>query len=1080
MAANLPKTSQPRWFCGLSFTDPNDPSAVKVWRDFTAVLRGVRNVARGGAVYELGQAVAGQPQFYFRDADETLNPDNPGSPYAGNILPYRPITWCGTWPQVAGNLLNASAWRVPFDPSFEASTVGAHPSWVVPVGATTPVVGTTTPRTGSRDLSWTTLAATTIQGVAIGPVYTMPGTQYTASAYVRQTAASTQAIAVGDLALAVDMFNRATAGGWGAADVGGGWTATGGAAGDYAVTPVALSARGVASHTHTSVNVARMTTVGVNAVDCDVTAIISVPAVAVGAPIRAGVVGRWTAASDFYRASADYNTDQTVTFQIWKRVAGVETSLATATMPFTYNGGDRSGIRLRVTGTTLAASMWPVGQARPVLDTLTVTNEASITAAGQVGCWSRLQTGNTNGTTAVSYQYLNADGTVLGTTTAATGAYNRVSVTFTASDIAHTIYLRTVGTALAGTVLLDDIQLEEGAAASAFTQAGPVVYPVFNGFCERYERAWASSGFEGEALVTAVDSLGALGAISIGSEYHQAVAALNPDYYWPLDDGTVGTTFIDRSGNNRPALQQLVSKYGAGGGLASGTAMNIVGDPGGTGVHFNNLTGGATALAAGNAVQIASSAPLAFPAVIGSSWSMTVAAWVTLDTGSGGGVIVATMGPSNANFNLPRTLVTPIMLSYSAGLTCEYNADTVAGGTNRTTVSYSTFDIGTPHLVVGTITQANGGNTVLKVYYDGVLRNTTTVTTASLGGMLFTQGTYIVVGGDTDRTGAVGSPMQNGDIAHVAAWNRELSTSEISGLWTAGGLGYSGEVSGVRVARHLGAGVGSYIGPTRITHTTTPGVMSVMGPPSYQGNIKLLADTQNTVVAEGGCLWAAQDGAVVFEGRQDRWLRLAPVATFGENVAGGEIPYEPDFSLSQDPQYLYADVQISRSDGSTAVGGRTADITVAAQRFFGRPYAATVDLLYDADVQSLADWVFYTHNRPLTRAAVLTITPARAVGTDPTVAGSWAQAFSLEIGQRVRATRRAKAGNGGAGTTVTLDYFIEAVTYDDFNPDTGEFTARYLLSPIGSATGGAGVTMQPWILGDATYGILGQTTVLGW
>jgi len=54
------------------------------------------------------------------------------------------------------------------------------------------------------------------------------------------------------------------------------------------------------------------------------------------------------------------------------------------------------------------------------------------------------------------------------------------------------------------------------------------------------------------------------------------------------------------------------------------------------------------------------------------------------------------------------------------------------------------------------------------------------------------------------------------------------------------------------------------------------------------------------------------------------------------------------------------------------------------------------------------------------------------------------------------------------------------VTFDEFDPDTGEFVARFLLSPVGSATSGTGVTMQPWILGDATYGVLGSTTVLGW
>lgn len=1065
MAATLPKTTQPRWFCGISFTDPNDPSAVKVWKDFTTQLRGVSGVARGGAVYELGQSVAGQPKFYLRDVNEDLNPDNPSSPYAGNILPYRPISWMGTWPQVAGNLLNTGAWRVPFDPSFEASTVGAQPAWISVLGGTAPVVGTTTPRAGSRDLTWATAAVATIQGVGIGPALTMPGTQYTASAYVRQSTASTQAIAVGGLAVGVDAFNRTVANGWGTADVGGAWTATGGAAGDYAVAPGTLSARGTGSHTLTSVNVARMTTVGVNAVDADVTAIVSSPALAVGAAIRQGLVLRWTASSDFYRASVDFNTDSTMTLTVWKRVAGTETSLGTTTLASTYTAGAQFGLRFRATGTTLQAWCWPVASNRPALANVTVTNESSITAAGQVGCWSRLETGNTNGTTTLPYRYFNATGTILGSTTTATGAYNRVSVTFTATDIQHTLYVRTVGTALAGTTLLDDVQMEEGASASAFTQTGPVVYPVFNGTCERYERTWPSSGFEGEALITAVDNLAALNAISIGTEYHAAVFATNPDFYWPLDDGLADSTFIDRSGNAQPSLQPLVSKYGAGTAPAPGAAMDITGDPGGTGVTFTpdtvptSFTQKATILAAG----WANSGGITYPPVVTGTWSATMACWMRTDaTFFEAFVTAAYTNPATAKVgNLDMRMKNTGVVEFD-----------YVGSVAGTSAGTKTINDNLPHLLVGTITQNTGGNTTIKVYVDGVLDTTTTVATSTLGAQA-NPWSLVQVGGEYD--GSFMSDVVQGSVAHVSLWNRELSSTEITSLWTAGGLGDSGELAGVRVARHLGSSVGSYAGPTRISFGS-----SVMGPPSYQGSIRLLPDTQNTAVAEGGCLWAAQDGAIVFEGRQDRWLRLAPVATFGENQAGGEIPYEPDFSLAQDPQYIFADVQITRANGSTAVGGRNADIIAASNRFFGKPYAATVDLLNDADVQSLADWTFYTHNRPLTRAAVLTITPARAVGTSLTTAGTWAQAFSLEIGQRVRATRRASAGNSGAGVTVTLDYFIEAVTYDDFNPDTGEFTARYLLSPVGAATSGTGVTFQPWILGDATLGVLGSTTVLGW
>lgn len=1068
MAANLPKTTQPRWFCGISFTDPNDPSAVEVWKDFTSVLRGVSNVQRGGAVYELGQATPGQPRFYFRDVDENLNPDNTAGPYAGYVLPYRPITWMGTWPQVAGNLLNTNAWRVPFDPSFEASTVGAEPAFVSPVGATSPVVGTTTPRTGSRDLTWTTLAATTIQGAQLSPVYTMPGTQYTASGYLRQSTASTQAIGVGGLALGVDDFNRVTANGWGSDRFGNAWTRTGGSASEFSTSAGVLSTTGTAYHSHTSVNVARMTTIGPNAVDCDVTVISSVPVIATGASIRDGVVGRWADSSNFYRASADYNTDGTITFQIWKRVAGAETSLASTTMPFTYNAGDKFPIRLRITGTTLQASMWQLGTARPILDTLTVVTEASITAAGQVGCWSRLSTGNTNGTTAIAHQAFNATGTVLGTTTSATGGYNRLSVTFTATATQHPLYFVTVGTALAGTTLLDDIQMEEAASASAFTQTGPVVYPVFTGTCERYDRSWASSGFEGEAWVTCVDNLAALNALPLSTEYVTALMATNPDYYWSLGGGLDTGSWSEQSGHAGPSLVVFPSKNGPGTLPQPGTGMDIVGDPGGAGVTFNSPgLGSPTGSVLGYGRTVNGGQGFAFPRYGATTWAATAACWVVCQS-TGDAQVLVLPATNSTNGSVPAEGI-------SLGIDGIHNKfDPFMSGATDCTDVFNLGPVitdGKPHLLVATAVQTSGGNSTILAYVDGTLIGTTTVTTASLGGIATVVPTSIVVGGYFAHTAY--EQIVNGAVAHVALWNRALTTSEVANLWTAGGLGFSGERSSTRFVRHLTAG--GYAGTTRITLGS-----SIMGPPSYGPTIKLLPDAQNTVVAEGGCLWAAQDGAVVFEGRQARWLRLTPVATFGENVAGGETAYEPDFALSQDPQYLFGNVAITQSNGPTATGGRATDIDIAVNRFFGKPYAATVDLLNVADVQSLADWTFYTHNRPLTRAAVVHITPARAVGTTVTAPGTWAQAFSLEIGQRVRGTRRAKAGNAGAGVTVTLDFFIEAVTFDNFNPDTGEMDAYFLLSPIGSATSGTGVTFQPWILGDATLGVLGQTTVLGW
>ena len=193
--------NRPDWFFGVATNaDPNDPAGVPTWTDFTSGLRISGPIGRG-AQYELATSLASDPEITVRDPDEKLNPENAGSALYGGILPYREVLWLGMWPNIgsstasAGNLLNAGTWRVPYDCSFESYVAGAAVAWIAAVGGTAPVVGTTTPHAGSNDLTWTVVNGATVQGVS-WQLPCIPGRQYTVSAYVRQSSASTQGIYV--------------------------------------------------------------------------------------------------------------------------------------------------------------------------------------------------------------------------------------------------------------------------------------------------------------------------------------------------------------------------------------------------------------------------------------------------------------------------------------------------------------------------------------------------------------------------------------------------------------------------------------------------------------------------------------------------------------------------------------------------------------------------------------------------------------------------------------------------------------------------------------------------------------------
>jgi Concanavalin A-like lectin/glucanases superfamily len=848
--------NRPDWFFGLAANaDPNDPTAVPVWTDFTAALRSSGPVGRG-AQYEMATALASDPEIVLRDRDETLNPENAASALYGGILPYREVLWLGMWPNIgsstasAGNLLNANTWRVPYDCSLESYAAGATVPWITAVGGTAPVVDTATPHAGTKDLSYAVVNGATVQGVS-WQLPCIPGRQYTVSAYLRQSSASTQGIYV----------------------------------------------------------------------------------------------------------------------------------------------------------------------------------DASV-----------------------------------GSTTTTTGAYVRLTKTFTATQPYHTAYVQTSGTAVAGTVLVDDVQHEQGASATTATTTGSVIYPVLRNYVEDYKRAWMSNGFEGIVTMPCVDAQAALAAITIGTEYAEALAATAPDYSWSLGDGTETAAYAGAN-TTQPALVAFNSKFGAGS-ISPGATVDIPGDPGQNGVEFTASTGsggtGQAMTALGYGHQVNNARDFTFPASLASPWSASVACWVV--TGAFNTADQTLVIPWYATLT---NVVAPISLGIITSNKHAYAELFNPATANCTANGTTALNDGLPHLLVATITQTSGANTVLTLYVDGVAQATTTVTTASLGGMLPFAADTIDVGAWMSAQSTWCDNSSGATISRVSLWNRALSAAEVTSLWTAGGLAFAGETSGARVLRHLA--LGGYAGvPARVSAGST-----TMGPPTWSPTIDLWTDTTDNATAEMGHAWLAPDGAPVFEGRQDRWLRLTPAWTLGENAAGGEIPYEGDIGFGYDGFFVYADVTVARNNGTTATGGLPADITTAGKRFFGRAYDQNSDFATDQQAQDAANFIFYTHNRPATRVGQVVVRPS----ANPTL---WPFALSVEIGQRVRVLRRPKAANAGAGITMTLDFFVENITHDQIDMDTGEWVTQLWLSPIGSVASQTGLSAQPWILDNTTYSVLDSTTILGW
>jgi hypothetical protein len=217
---------------------------------------------------------------------------------------------------------------------------------------------------------------------------------------------------------------------------------------------------------------------------------------------------------------------------------------------------------------------------------------------------------------------------------------------------------------------------------------------------------------------------------------------------------------------------------------------------------------------------------------------------------------------------------------------------------------------------------------------------------------------------------------------------------------------------------------------------------------TYDGRV-MLDIIQEIQESERGLLYAAVDGTLTFEDRLTRYLNQAPLWTFGENTPT-EYPYSA-YLPDKDPTYTFSQANLSRPGNSNF----DPIVNAATQATYGqRILSQTVQCTTDFDLTQAG--IFYTQRyaNSKTRISTLILNPA----ANPAL---WPVVLSLEISQLVSVTRR------NAGLTITGNYYVEKVSHR-VDAENGKWETALQLSPqfVSSA----------WVLGDATYGVLGTTT----
>jgi hypothetical protein len=188
-----------------------------------------------------------------------------------------------------------------------------------------------------------------------------------------------------------DQFARTVgSGAWGAPDVspsaGATWTVAG------VTTDLSVSA-GAGQIGLSVVNTSDRATIG-SVADFEAYMTCTVPVVATGAPYQVMILGRHVDSSNYYRLGLQFGLAGATTIMVVKRVATVETTVASIAGP-TYAAGQVWRMHAVVLGTALKVSSWKDGTPEPVEFSVSTT-DAALGAAAPYGVYARLNTANTN------------------------------------------------------------------------------------------------------------------------------------------------------------------------------------------------------------------------------------------------------------------------------------------------------------------------------------------------------------------------------------------------------------------------------------------------------------------------------------------------------------------------------------------------------------------------------------------------------------------------------------------------------------------------------------------------------------
>lgn len=591
-------------------------------------------------------------------------------------------------------------------------------------------------------------------------------------------------------------------------------------------------------------------------------------------------------------------------------------------------------------------------------------------------------------------------GLATGTSSTLNDAWQQLTVTFTATSSSHTLRVETTGTAVAGNELyIDAVQVEAGSSATALA-AGATMYWRHFGQVNEWPVSW--DGLMSKVVVTCTDSFKWLARRdALQPMLGEEVLLDKPLAYYPMAEPAGSTSVGDLAGQGATALAIVTA--------GAGTTMT--------------LSGGTGPAATGQ------SCPLFAPS------SSTVGQYFRGDLGP---QVPATLAAAGLFYEawFATTVNGRVLMALTSADNSTQNVFLLESGTGKFRVEQQTsggtatsYTYGTANLADGVMHHLVYDEENSAVWVDGVqvatLINVQTVT----------QVRYLNVGG------LLGARLWDGRIAHVAVYSAGLLfASDLTGHYTAGTTGYSGETSDARVTR-----IASYAG---LFTTATGGSYSAIASQGALGS-SALAHLQEVEATEGGRLTAARDTAGVLF--QSRALRYNPTPAF--TLAYADLDQD-SVEFADDDQKMVNTVVASRP------GGATQRVVNQTSRDANGPYERQLDLLKTTDSENLdaANWLISRYADPSPEVREVSV---EAYSLGDTL---YQALLSADVGTVFTIT-----GLPTQAPASTLTVTVEGYT------ETIQYRQHHLQFHVSAAQ-----TDTVWVLDSGAYSVLGSTTRLAY